>query len=84
MRVEVGQIVNTHGIKGEIKENRIQTLQYTLIFNPSSARMDNNNDLEYTVKSHRVHKGLHMLTFEGINNINDIEHLKGSSILSRA
>ncbi len=43
----------------------------------------NNNDLEYTVKSHRVHKGLHMLTFEGINNINDIEHLKGSSILSR-
>ncbi len=40
-------------------------------------------DLEYA-KSHRVHKGLHMLTFEGINNINDIEHLKGSLCFSRA
>lgn len=33
MRVEVGQIVNTHGIKGEIKVNPIQTLQ-TFVFNP--------------------------------------------------
>lgn len=28
-----------------------------------------------------MHKGLHMLTFEGINNINDIEHLKGETLL---
>uniref|UniRef100_UPI000851B535 ribosome maturation factor RimM n=1 Tax=Staphylococcus aureus TaxID=1280 RepID=UPI000851B535 len=27
-----------------------------------------------------VHKALHMLTFEGINNNNDIEYLKRSSI----
>lgn len=33
MRVEVGQIVNTHGIKGEIKVKSIQTLQ-TFVFNP--------------------------------------------------
>lgn len=36
MRVEVGQIVNTHGIKGEIKVNPIQTLQ-TLFSTWSSA-----------------------------------------------
>jgi hypothetical protein len=28
-----------------------------------------------------MHKGLHMLTFEGINNINDIEYLKGETIM---
>ncbi len=28
-----------------------------------------------------MHKGLHMLTFEGINNINDIEHLKGETLV---
>ncbi|MEJ7151861.1 ribosome maturation factor RimM, partial [Staphylococcus epidermidis] len=37
----------------------------------------NNEDLQYTVSSYRIHKGFHMLKFEGINNINDIEHLKG-------
>ncbi|MFA0987506.1 ribosome maturation factor RimM, partial [Staphylococcus aureus] len=81
MRVEVGQIVNTHGIKGEIKVK--SNSDFTDVrFQPGQVLtvVHNNNDLEYTVKSHRVHKGLHMLTFEGINNINDIEHLKGSSI----
>lgn len=78
MRVEVGQIVNTHGIKGEIKVK--SNSDFTDVrFQPGQVLtvVHNNNDLEYTVKSHRVHKGLHMLTFEGINNINDIEHLKG-------
>ena len=28
-----------------------------------------------------MHKGFHMLTFEGINNINDIEYLKGETLL---
>ena len=66
------------GIKGEIKVK--SNSDFTDVrFQPGQVLtvVHNNNDLEYTVKSHRVHKGLHMLTFEGINNINDIEHLKG-------
>ena len=35
----------------------------------------------FKISSHRMHKGLHMLKFEGINNINDIEYLKGATLL---
>ena len=68
MRVEVGQIVNTHGIKGEIKVK--SNSDFTDVrFQPGQVLTVVHNN-----------KGLHMLTYEGINNINDIEHLKGSSI----
>ncbi|MBD4322743.1 ribosome maturation factor RimM, partial [Streptococcus pneumoniae] len=54
MRVEVGQIVNTHGIKGEIKVK--SNSDFTDVrFQPGQVLtvVHNNNDLEYTVKSHR-------------------------------
>ncbi len=64
MRVEVGQIVNTHGIKGEIK-SKIQFRLYRRSFLTRSMLLTvvhiTITTLEYTVKSHRVHKGLHML-----------------------
>ncbi|HLR19538.1 MAG TPA: ribosome maturation factor RimM [Staphylococcus sp.] len=83
MKVEVGKIVNTHGIKGEVKvksnsdftETRFQTGEIVEI-----ARKDK-EAIELKIASHRMHKGLHMLTFEGINNINDIEYLKGETLL---
>ncbi|MBL7565422.1 ribosome maturation factor RimM [Staphylococcus saccharolyticus] len=81
MEVEVGQIVNTHGIKGEVKvksnsdftEIRFQPGEHLIV-------KHHQNDIEYTVASYRIHKGFHMLKFEGINNINDVEHLKGDYI----
>ena len=78
MEVEVGQIVNTHGIKGEIKVKSNSDFTETR-FQPGENLIvkHNNEDIEYTVSSYRIHKGFHMLKFEGINNINDIEHLKG-------
>ncbi|QLK85854.1 ribosome maturation factor RimM [Staphylococcus sp. 17KM0847] len=81
MNVEVGKIVNTHGIKGEVK---IQShSDFTDIrFQPGEVLQteDKGKMIELVVKSHRIHKGLHMLTFEGYNNINDIEHLKGHQL----
>ena len=82
MEVEVGQIVNTHGIKGEVKvksnsdftETRFQPGEQLLV------KHNNNTEIVYTVASYRIHKGFHMLRFEGINNINEIEHLKGDYI----
>ena len=78
MEVEVGQIVNTHGIKGEIKVKSNSDFTETR-FQPGENLIvkHNNEDLQYTVSSYRIHKVFHMLKFEGINNINDIEHLKG-------
>ncbi|MEK4562076.1 ribosome maturation factor RimM [Staphylococcus sp. FSL K6-3157] len=83
MKVEVGKIVNTHGIKGEVKiksnsdftDKRFQPGEMVEIARKDKA------PLEFKIASYRMHKGLHMLTFEGINNINDIEYLKGETLL---
>ena len=81
MEVEVGQIVNTHGIKGEVKVKSNSDFTETR-FQPGEQLLvkHNNTEIVYTVASYRIHKGFHMLRFEGINNINDIEHLKGDYI----
>lgn len=81
MKVEVGKIVNTHGIKGELKvqshsdftDIRFQPGETLQIDTPTET-------MNVVVKSHRMHKGLHMLTFEGYTNINEVEHLKGSHL----
>lgn len=78
MQVEVGQIVNTHGIKGEVKVKSNSDFTETR-FQPGETLFvkHNNNEIELTVTSYRVHKGFHMLKFKGIDNINDVEHYKG-------
>ena len=79
MEVEVGQIVNTHGIKGEVKVKSNSDFTETR-FQPGEQLLvkHNNTEIVYTVASYRIHKGFHMLRFEGINNINEIEHLKNA------
>ncbi|MCK1975080.1 ribosome maturation factor RimM, partial [Bacillus safensis] len=34
----------------------------------------------YTIKSYRKHKNFHLLIFEGVSNMNDIQHLKGETV----
>lgn len=73
----VGKYVNTHGIKGEI---RILSdfSRKDLIFKPKFKLYINNK--EFIIKSYRKHKNYDMITFEGINSINDIEDLKGNNV----
>ena len=73
----VGKYVNTHGIKGEI---RILSdfSRKDLIFKPKFKLYINNK--EFIIKSYRKHKNYDMITFEGINSINDIEYLKGNNV----
>ena len=83
MKVEIGKIINTHGIKGEIKVQSHSDFT-DVRFQPGETVMierQNEPTLELKIATYRMHKGLHMLTFEGINNINDIEHLKGEILL---
>ncbi|MBA1352788.1 MULTISPECIES: ribosome maturation factor RimM [Staphylococcus] len=83
MKVEIGKIINTHGIKGEIKVQSHSDFT-DIRFQPGEIVMierQNEPTIELKVATYRMHKGLHMLTFEGINNINDIEHLKGEILL---
>jgi 16S rRNA processing protein RimM len=72
----VGKIVNTHGIRGEVRvmsrtdfpEERYATGARLGLFMPGAKE-----PVMLTVASHRVHKNFDLLTFEGHPNINDVE-----------
>ena len=75
----VGKYVNTHGIKGEIRI--MSDFPYKdKIFIKGFRIYIGNNKKELIINTHRLHKDYNMLTFNDINNINDIEMFKGSNI----
>ncbi|WP_163653844.1 ribosome maturation factor RimM [Listeria sp. PSOL-1] len=75
----VGKIVNTHGLMGEVrvisrtdfKEERYKPGNKLLLYAKNKKEPE-----ELIVKSHRVHKNFDLLTFEGYNNINQVERMK--------
>jgi 16S rRNA processing protein RimM len=75
----VGKIVNTQGLKGEVRvisktdfpEERYKKGNTLYLFMTSSDK-----PILLTVKSHRTHKTFDLLTFEGYENINQVEKLK--------
>jgi 16S rRNA processing protein RimM len=75
----VGKIVNTHGIKGEVRvvsttdfpEQRYKVGNVLFLFMPKST-----NPIELTIKNHRTHKNFELLTFEGLENINEVEKFR--------
>lgn len=64
MQVEVGQIVNTHGIKGEVKVKSNSDLRIPVSNREVLTVNHQNHEEQLTVLSYRVHKGFHMLKFE--------------------
>jgi 16S rRNA processing protein RimM len=79
----VGKIVNTHGIRGEIRvisttdfpEERYAKGNSLFIF------LQNEKDpIEVKVSGHRVHKNFDLLTFEGYSNVNHVERFKGATV----
>ncbi|EOT43766.1 ribosome maturation factor RimM [Enterococcus dispar] len=76
--LNVGKIVNTHGIRGEVRvvsqtdfpEERYQKGATLILFREGMP------PLELTVASHRQHKNFDLLTFEGYPNINDVEKFR--------
>ncbi|GCD83374.1 ribosome maturation factor RimM [Parageobacillus thermoglucosidasius] len=79
----VGKIVNTHGIRGEVRvisrtdfpEERYKKGNTLYIFMEKSQE-----PIEVIVKSHRVHKSFDLLSFEGYDNINLVEKFKGAML----
>ncbi|MGV2941083.1 ribosome maturation factor RimM [Mesobacillus sp. LC4] len=75
----VGKIVNTHGIRGEVRvisrtdfpEERYKIGNTLFLFMPGSKEPE-----ELIVKSHRVHKNFNLLTFEGFDNVNQVERMR--------
>ena len=77
-RLEVGQIVNTFGIKGEVKVTpftndikRFDDLKKVYVTSRKDSKL-------YKVESVRYHKNMVLLKLEGINNQEDAEILKNA------
>ena len=74
--VLIGKIVNTHGLKGEVRI--LSSFKYKdRVFKKGNEIII---DKPYIINSYRVHKDFDMVTLEGINSINDILHLKNSLV----
>lgn len=77
--IYLGKIVNTHGIKGEVRI--ISDFKYKNdVFKINNKLYIGNNKEEVLVNSYRVHKNYDMLTFKDINDINDVLRFKGKNI----
>lgn len=77
-RLEVGQIVNTFGIKGEVKVtpftddiNRFDDLKKVYVKTRKEEKL-------YKVENARYHKNMVLLKLEGINNPEDAEKLRNA------
>ncbi len=79
----VGKIVNTHGIKGEVRvisrtdfvEERYRLGNELWLFLPEKVE-----PLHVVVKSHRTHKQFDLLEFEGFTDVNQVEQFKNAII----
>ena len=75
----IGKIVNTHGIKGEIRI--LSDFKYKdLIFVKNFKVYIGEDKQEEEINTYRRHKMFDMITLEGINNINDVLKYKGKKI----
>lgn len=75
--IYVGRLVNTHGIKGEVKI--LSDFKYKDVIFKNGSIFYINGD-KYRVVSYRKHKNFDMVMFEGIRDINDVIPLKGSDV----
>ena len=75
----IGKIVNTHGIKGEVRI--LSDFPYKKeIYATNTNLYIGKKKEQVQVISFRRHKMFDMLTFNGINNINDVLQYKGEFI----
>ena len=77
--INIGKIVNTHGIKGELRI--LSDFRYNeKVFKKGMKFYVGKEKEEFTVNSYRFHKIFDMVTFEGFTNINEVLYLKGRQV----
>ena len=77
--IYVGEIVNTHGIKGEVR--LVSNFERKdLVFKNGFNIYIGNNKEKMIINTYRVHKNFDMLTFIGLNDINDVIIYKGENV----
>jgi len=77
--VFIGEIVNTHGIKGKLRI--ISDFKYKdAVFKKNMKFYIGKRKQEVIVNTYRKHKMFDMVTFEGIDSINDAIAFKGDEV----
>lgn len=79
----VGKLVNTHGLRGEVKvistsdfpDERFRKGSKLYLFHPSLEE-----PLPLKVATRRAHKGFEIISFQGYPHINDVEAFKGGEL----
>lgn len=75
----LGKIVNTHGIKGEVRI--LSKFKYkSKVLHKYFKIYIGRERIEEVINSYRPHKQFDMITMDGITNINDVIKYKGKSI----
>ncbi|KQX69271.1 ribosome maturation factor RimM [Paenibacillus sp. Root444D2] len=77
--VTVGRIVNSHGIRGELKV--VPETDFPERFDKGNALIivdSQNKQTPVTVQTSRLHKNMFILQFDQFSNINEVEKFKGS------
>ncbi|HLR53245.1 MAG TPA: ribosome maturation factor RimM [Pseudogracilibacillus sp.] len=74
----VGEIVNTHGINGEVKVKRLTDFEERFFVGNTVYLYDNDSILPLTIDGFRTRKNMDYLCFENYTSINDVEQWKGS------
>lgn len=78
---KVGTIVNTHGIRGEVKIMAITDFAADRFKKGASLQIETKQGfVPVTVQSSRLHKNMWLVLFEGVTNINEIEKYKTNDI----
>lgn len=81
--IEIGYVLNTHGIKGELKIKLLTDFPVKRFEANTEIKFYNNGKLIYTglVESFRFQNEILLLKLHNINDINDVEFLKKSLIM---
>lgn len=77
--VYLGKIVNTHGIKGEVRILSDFKFKEQVFKKDNKIYIGKDKD-ELTISGYRVHKKFDMLTFDNISDINEVLKYKGQNI----
>ena len=77
--IYIGKIVNTHGIKGEVRI--LSNFKYKdKVFVKDMNIYIGKDKIREVINSYRPHKQFDMIIMDGYNNINDVLKYKGSSV----
>ncbi|MCD8028258.1 MAG: ribosome maturation factor RimM [Erysipelotrichaceae bacterium] len=82
-KVKIGKIVNTHGIKGELKVKSLTDFPEERFEKGNKVTIRyQNHDIDMEVLKHRYHKGHILVTFKDYEDINLVEKYKGCDLYS--